>query len=104
MNLSSGYGGLRYLSDHYRNILSPEGDAAFANEPTETKFREKVQFSADDAHMQKEYAAAYKISKACLNAWTRMVAAKLRKELPKESEDILINAADPGYYLFIYLF
>jgi NAD(P)-dependent dehydrogenase (short-subunit alcohol dehydrogenase family) len=43
---------------------------------------------------------AYKLSKAMLNAYTKIVAEQLARDYP----NIIVKAVDPGWYTFDFLF
>ena len=73
--MSSGLGQTRCISEDYKAILAESqfGDL------NEDDFRSKVVFKPDDRFMQRDDHTTYKLSKACMNAWTRLLVEKLKK-------------------------
>eukprot|EP01105_Mastigella_eilhardi_P003453 TRINITY_DN1440_c0_g1_i1.p1 TRINITY_DN1440_c0_g1~~TRINITY_DN1440_c0_g1_i1.p1 ORF type:complete len:261 (+),score=54.56 TRINITY_DN1440_c0_g1_i1:224-1006(+) len=102
--VSSGLGKLRHLSRHYRELISgrlakeqpPSATAADAVADAGRSWRDmmrNVVFDPNDADMMTGGPASYKLSKACLNAYARMLDAQLRScHAP-----VAVRCCDPGW-------
>eukprot|EP00005_Dracoamoeba_jomungandri_P004263 CAMPEP_0174259652 /NCGR_PEP_ID=MMETSP0439-20130205/8457_1 /TAXON_ID=0 /ORGANISM="Stereomyxa ramosa, Strain Chinc5" /LENGTH=247 /DNA_ID=CAMNT_0015343627 /DNA_START=194 /DNA_END=934 /DNA_ORIENTATION=+ len=90
INISSGYGSLSCLSPHYNSIISVENDANWRDLD---HFFSEIKFVAQD-EMKDDFKPTYKISKAAMNAWTRIVSNQLQEQ---GHDNILINCVDPGW-------
>jgi NAD(P)-dependent dehydrogenase (short-subunit alcohol dehydrogenase family) len=84
VNVTSGYGNLHYLSHIYRGKFHTK---------MKLKDLEAIKFDPKDVEFKSFDVPAYKLSKAMLNAYTKIVAEELAKDYP----NIIVSAVDPGW-------
>jgi len=67
VNLSSGLGQLRYISNHYKSILAPGPDRSNFTELSIKEFQDKITFKENDSQMKRDDHTTYKLSKVSLD-------------------------------------
>jgi len=87
VNVTSGYGKLQFLSDHYRSILTAP----------DLKIDDllNIQFFEKDPALHKDFMPAYKVSKCAKNTFTQLLSKELQNE--EGCRNILVNSCNPGW-------
>eukprot|EP00933_Yihiella_yeosuensis_P037340 TRINITY_DN31238_c0_g1_i1.p1 TRINITY_DN31238_c0_g1~~TRINITY_DN31238_c0_g1_i1.p1 ORF type:complete len:306 (+),score=-0.86 TRINITY_DN31238_c0_g1_i1:58-975(+) len=94
VNVSSGYGKLSELSrDYWEQITNTANSSSDAT--VVMSALSQIQFSATSS-MQNEYVAPYKVTKAMLNAATRVMAESVMAD-SEFNRNVRINAVCPGW-------